>query len=93
MEKMSVRSDVIQFLHDELVGPQPGLPMVQLNGEEVLSPQDPPRLRYGAGILFPSARPIDDQEDDDAAVATASIRPRARLTTSLLQTALRGNPI
>jgi len=66
MEAMTLRDEITQFLHGELVGPRPGLPMVQLDGEEVLPPQDPPRLRYGAGILFPSARPLDDQEDDDA---------------------------
>jgi hypothetical protein len=64
MEIMTVRDQIIQFLRGELIGPRPGLPMVQPDGEEVLSPQDPPRLRYGAGILFPSARPIDDQTDD-----------------------------
>ncbi len=65
---MSVRDQIIQFVHEELVGPCPGLPMVQLNGEEILPPQDPPRLRYGAGILFPSKILIDEQEDDaDAA--------------------------
>ncbi|UPJ27799.1 helicase-related protein [Bradyrhizobium sp. CW1] len=47
--------------------------MTQLNGEEVLAPQDPPRLRYGAGILFPSARPLDDQEDDLEAVEAGSV--------------------
>ena len=66
---MTLKDEIIQFLLGELVGPRPGLPMVQLDGEEVLSPQDPPRLRYGAGILFPSARPLDDQEDDDADTA------------------------
>lgn len=72
---MSLRSDIVQILHDELVGPRPGLPMVQLNREEILSPQDPPRLRYGAGILFPSARPLEDQEDDAAAAAVATTTP------------------
>jgi hypothetical protein len=65
---MTVRDELVSFLQGELVGPRPGLPMVQLDDEEILSPQDPPRLRYGAGILFPSARPLDEQEDDGEAV-------------------------
>lgn len=48
-----VRSDIVGFLTRELVGPDPGLPAQQLNREEILRPQDPPRLRYSAGVLFP----------------------------------------
>ena len=48
-----VREFVIDWLRKELVGPSPGYPMTQLNGEEILRPQDPPRYRYGCGILFP----------------------------------------
>lgn len=55
-----VRSFIVDWLRKELVGPAPGHPLMQcsrdrpeLNGEEVLRPQDPPRYRYGAGILFP----------------------------------------
>jgi len=48
-----VRRDIVDFLHRELVGPDPGLPAQQLNREEILRPQDPPRLRYSAGVLFP----------------------------------------
>ncbi|GLI94668.1 helicase-related protein [Methylocystis echinoides] len=49
-----VRDSIIEALRQELIGPAPGYPLVQLNGEEILRPQDPPRYRYGAGILFPS---------------------------------------
>jgi hypothetical protein len=61
-----VRDFVVDWLRKELVGPAPGYPMVQLNGEEILRPQDPPRYRYGCGILFPQGvrysggEPIDD---------------------------------
>jgi len=55
-----VRAFVVDWLRRELVGPAPGHPLQQwdanrpeLCGEEVLRPQDPPRYRYGAGILFP----------------------------------------
>ena len=49
----SVRSDIVDFLYRELVGPDPGYPAMQLNREEILRPQDPPRIRYSAGVLFP----------------------------------------
>jgi hypothetical protein len=49
----SVRSDIVDFLRRELVGPDPGLPAQQLDREEILRPQDPPRLRYSVGVLFP----------------------------------------
>jgi hypothetical protein len=49
----SVRSEIVDFLRRELIGPDPGLPAQQLNREEILRPQDPPRLRYSAGVLFP----------------------------------------
>jgi hypothetical protein len=48
-----VRDHIIECLRQELIGPAPGFPAVQLNGEEILRPQDPPRYRYSAGILFP----------------------------------------
>jgi len=53
-DALSVREHIVDFLRRELVGPAPGFPAVQLNGDEILRPQDPPRQRYGAGILFPS---------------------------------------
>jgi hypothetical protein len=48
-----VRGEIVDFLRRELIGPDPGLPAQQLDGEEILRPQDPPRLRYSAGVLFP----------------------------------------
>jgi hypothetical protein len=48
-----VREEIVGFLRRELVGPDPGFPAQQLNREEILRPQDPPRLRYSAGVLFP----------------------------------------
>jgi len=52
-ETFKIRDFIVDFLRKELVGPSPGYPAVQINGEEILRPQDPPRQRYGAGILFP----------------------------------------
>jgi len=48
-----VRTEIVDFLRRELIGPDPGFPAQQLNREEILRPQDPPRLRYSAGVLFP----------------------------------------
>lgn len=62
---MTVRDHMIRFLREELIGPKPGLPFVQLNGEEVLTPEDSPRIRYGAGILFPTKLLLDQQEDNE----------------------------
>ena len=63
----SVRGDIVDFLRKELVGPAPGLPFCQLDGEEVLPPESPPRLRYGVGILFPTRLDVSVQEDAEAA--------------------------
>ena len=52
-ETLKARDFIVDFLRKELVGPSPGHPAVQIDGEEILRPQDPPRQRYGAGILFP----------------------------------------
>jgi hypothetical protein len=49
-----VRDGIIGWLRRELVGPAPGHPFMQLNREEILRPQDPPRYRYACGILFPN---------------------------------------
>lgn len=53
-----VRKQIIDFLRRELVGPDPVAHAMQANGEEVLV-SDPPRLRYGAGVLFPQALPAN----------------------------------
>src|SRR5450432_2397363 len=47
-----MRDDIIEFIKRELIGPDPVKPHIQENGEEILI-NEPPRLRYGAGILFP----------------------------------------
>ena len=75
-----VRDYMINSLRRELIGPDPGPPMVQwggpgshLNGEEILRPQDRPRTRYGAGILFPNGLTysglVDSAEDNAEADA------------------------
>jgi hypothetical protein len=69
-----VRDHMIESLRTELVGPSPGYPFVQLNGEEILRPQDPPRYRYACGILFPRGVTYSgslDATEDAAGIETA----------------------
>lgn len=60
-EAPKVRSQIVDILRRELVGPDPR-PEHQAfnNGEEILRPQDPPRHRYGAGILFPGGMRLEE---------------------------------
>lgn len=50
---MSVRDEIVDFLRRELVGPDPRPEHAAFHSDEILRPQDPPRLRYSAGVLFP----------------------------------------
>lgn len=65
-----VRDAILDMLRRELVGPSPGYPSVQLNREEILRPQDPPRYRYACGILFPQgvtySGALDAREEEPA---------------------------
>ena len=65
-ETLATRDFILDFLRRELVGPAPLPPNVQSNGEEILRPQDPPRQRYGAGILFPRRSQVSSQEETAA---------------------------
>jgi hypothetical protein len=70
--RLGVRDFMLAALRAELVGPRPGLPAVQSGvgshaGEEILRPQDSPRLRYGAGILFPQRSALSAQDSVPAA--------------------------
>ena len=65
-----MRNQIIDFLRAELIGPDPIPPDVQDNDEEILI-TDPPRLRYGAGVLFPQGVSVEKSEDvDDSAETT-----------------------
>lgn len=68
-----VRDFIVDALTRELVGPDPGLPAVQtgigpnsVRGEEILRQEDPPRLRYGAGVLFPQQSLVELQDRNEA---------------------------
>ena len=65
-ETLAAREFIVDFLRRELVGPSPGYPAVQIDGEEILRPQDPPRQRYGAGILFPMRAQVLSQDETAA---------------------------
>ncbi len=67
-----VRQFIVDALKGELVGPQPGLPVIQTGigarsyrGEEILRAADTPRMRYGAGVLFPRRSVVQEQDDQD----------------------------
>ena len=62
----TAREFIVDFLRKELVGPAPGHPAVQIDGEEILRAQDPPRHRYGAGILFPMRAQLLRQDETAA---------------------------
>ena len=62
-ETLDARNFIVDFLRKELVGPSPGYPAVQIDGQEILRAQDPPRQRYGAGILFPTRSQVLRQDE------------------------------
>lgn len=67
-----VRSDIVAFLRRELIGPDPRPEHINLNeGDEILRPQDPPRLRYSAGVLFPGGLLVGESETATDAEAEA----------------------
>ena len=76
MNTPEVRQKIIEYLRKELIGPAPGFPAMQLNMEEILRSQDPPRLRYSSGILFPTRADVSSQLDiEEAEVLTAEAGP------------------
>ncbi|MFN8313951.1 MAG: helicase-related protein [Cyclobacteriaceae bacterium] len=69
-----MRDDILNFIKRELIGPDPVKPYVQSNGEEILI-NEPPRLRYGAGILFPKTAnfvKVDSTTEDENKVLEAA---------------------
>ena len=44
-EALRARDFIVDFLRREIVGPSPGYPAIQINREEILRAQDPPRQR------------------------------------------------
>ncbi len=56
-----MRDQLLDFLKRELIGPDPVFPYIQPNGEEILI-NEPPRLRYSTGILFPQGIKVEDRD-------------------------------
>lgn len=56
-----MRDNILEYVKRELIGPDPIEPHVQENGEEILI-NEPPRLRYGAGVLFPKASTMEEND-------------------------------
>ena len=62
-DTFAAREFIVDFLRRELVGPSPGYPAVQITGQEILRAQDPPRMRYAAGVLFPMRSHVLRQDE------------------------------
>jgi hypothetical protein len=60
-----MRNEILDFIRKELIGPDPIKPHIQANGEEILI-NEPPRLRYGAGILFPRSASFEKADSTSA---------------------------
>lgn len=58
-----LREQITDFLRREIIGPDPIAGATQANGEEILV-NDPPRLRYAAGVLFPQQLPAQTASED-----------------------------
>lgn len=59
-----MRDQLLDFLKKELVGPDPIPPHIQPDGEEILI-NEPPRLRYSTGILFPQGAKVEERDKTD----------------------------
>lgn len=59
-----MRDQLLDFLKKEIIGPDPILPHIQSNGEEILI-NEPPRLRYSSGILFPQGAQVEGRDKTD----------------------------
>ena len=73
-----MRDDILKFIKQELIGPDPMNQHVQDNGQEILI-NEPPRLRYGAGILFPRStisEKADSTSTDEKNVLDSPVEER-----------------
>lgn len=59
-----MRDQLLEYLKKELIGPDPIPPHIQSNGEEILI-NEPPRLRYSTGILFPQGARVEERDKTD----------------------------
>ena len=91
-EFVSARKFILDFLYKELVGPAPNYPDIQPDGQEILRAQDPPRLRYSAGVLFPMKSEItthnESGDNEKGADNKSSQEDELSVDTSNLQETL-----
>lgn len=62
MNAVEVRNEILSFLERELVGPDPRPEHAEFHTDEILRPQDPPRMRFSAGVLFPDRTRAEDKD-------------------------------
>ena len=95
MTSSEVRQQVIDYLRRELIGPAPGFPAIQINREEILRSQDPPRLRYAAGVLFPNRSYQSDIDEKEIQGAEAGPTDQAETIsgTSTSELVDSSNPV
>lgn len=58
-----MRQDIVDYLRKEMIGPDPKIPFIQQNQEEILT--GPPTERYSMGILFPQEYTLEDSQNND----------------------------
>lgn len=82
-----MRNSILEFIKRELIGPDPVKPHIQENGEEILI-NEPPRMRYGVGILFPRAagREKMDSVSIEEEVSLSVIDEEGKATDDSVQT-------
>lgn len=84
-----MRNEILKFIKRELIGPDPVKPHIQENGEEILL-NEPPRLRYGAGILFPS--PNKAGEGATYSVVESTTKTEEEVIKTTFEESSIGNP-
>ena len=96
-ETLEAREFILEFLRKELIGPAPGFPAVQLDGEEILRAQDPPRQRFSAGVLFPMKsrvlRQDETGEEEEASQDADSPEPDQIIGDSSTDGSLEGTEV
>ena len=96
-DTLDARNFIVDFLRKELVGPSPVFPDIQLDGQEILRAQDPPRHRYSAGILFPMRSQVLRQDetgtDEEASQDADSPEPDQIVEGSKAYDSLEGTEV
>ncbi|MCY4652650.1 MAG: helicase-related protein [Dehalococcoidia bacterium] len=95
-DTLSARDFILDFLRSELVGPSQSPADTQPNGEEILRPQDPPRQRYGAGVLFPMKAQVPSQDEtaeDEVPELSADSPDHGEILEDVEQGSSRGGDI